>query len=111
MTEKKLRVSNYPKTLRRNRIIAGRQGKRRIRVSYSRPSFWEGMARVLDIGGTMGARVEIVHEQNDTGKTGAEQDADEIRSIWAEVGQYLYEAMGRYEESERGNSELAKGGK
>lgn len=85
-----------------------RVGRRRFRIRYSRPSFLEGMASVLDIGGTMGPRVEILCDRRDTGKTGAEQDAEEIREIWAEVGQHIYDAMGRFDHTERGNSKLTK---
>ena len=114
MSEKKRSTSNRPETLHRHRgIKTGSRGKtiRRIRVSYLRPSFWEGVARLLDIGGTMGARVEVGYERNSAGKTEAELNAEEIRSIWAEVGDCMYEAMGRHPESELNDSEPTKGEK
>ncbi len=81
-------------------------GRRRFRIYYSRPSFLEGIARVLDIGGTMGPRVEIISDRGDTGKSGVEQDADEIREIWAEVGQYIYDAMGTLNHAGRNGAGL-----
>ena len=56
----------------------------------------------------MGPRVEVVHEQSGAGRTEAELDAEEIRAIWAEVGQNMYEVMGRHPESERCDSEPTK---
>ena len=89
-------------------VIETKLGGRRLSIHYPRPSFLEGMARVMDIGGTMRPRVKILRDRRDASKTGAEQDAEEIREIWAEVGQYIHNAMGRFDHIERGDAELAE---
>ena len=77
----------------------------RIRIRYTRPSFLEGMARIFDWSGALDQRdthtIETLRAQYDTDKTGFEADAEEIREVWAEVGQYLYDAMGRYDQEAR----------
>lgn len=56
---------------------------------FARPSFIEGMARVLDMGGTL-------NEYN-TSPNGAEADAIAIWSDWAAIGQDMYAAMDDYD--------------
>lgn len=56
---------------------------------FARPSFIEGMARALDMGGTL-------NEYN-TSLTGEEADAIAIWSDWAAVGQDMYAVIGYYE--------------
>lgn len=57
---------------------------------YARPSFLEGVARVLDLGGTL--------NEYDTGRTGTEADALAIWSDWAAIGQDIRCAMGVFKE-------------
>lgn len=72
------------------------------RINYARPSFIEGMARLLDIGGTLnqhdaddlmemrrGMRVRRLAQPSDP-----EADAEEIRQVWLAVGQDIRDAMG-----------------
>ena len=56
---------------------------------FARPSFVEGMARVLDMGGTL-------NEYN-TSPSGEEADAIAIWSDWAAIGQDMRAVMGDYE--------------
>ena len=48
---------------------------------YARPSFWEGLARVLDLGGTLN-----VYNRTPTPK---QADAIAIRNDWQAVGEDL----------------------
>ena len=56
---------------------------------YARPSFIEGMARALDMGGTL-------NEYN-ASLSGEEADAIAIWSDWVAIGQDMYAVMGDYE--------------
>ena len=56
---------------------------------YARPSFIEGMARALDMGGTL-------NEYNSS-LSGEEADAIAIWSDWAAIGQDMYAVMGDYD--------------
>ncbi len=85
-----------------------RTGRRRVRVRYHRPSILEGMARVLDIGRTMSPKVEVLHPRSESEQIGFAQDEEELREIWYEVGDYLYDAM---EELERDSHENVDGSK
>ena len=55
------------------------------RIIYARPSFLEGMARVLDIGGTL----NVYH----FGPGGAKSDADATLADWQAIGDDLRAAM------------------
>ena len=57
---------------------------------YARPSFLEGVARIMDIGGTL-------NEYN-YASDGQQADAIAIWSDWAVIGQDMYTAMGIYRE-------------
>ena len=57
---------------------------------FARPSFIEGVARIMDIGGTL-------NEYN-YASDGQEADAIAIWSDWAVIGQDMYKAMGIYRE-------------
>lgn len=63
----------------------------RLRTYYlfAKPSFIEGMSRVLDIGGTMEA-----YNEHDTE---AEADRAAIRNDWLAVGDDIRSAMKQYE--------------
>ena len=78
-------------------------------LKYARPSFVEGMARVLDIGGTLNQYhvpdledfLEDIYAKRLAAPTGPEADAAAIREIWVEVGHHLYRAMGHFESQEQ----------
>ena len=78
------------------------------RIIYARPSFAEGMARVLDIGGTLNQFdaddwMEIYQEmraQRLAQPTGPEAEAKAIREVWLSVGQHIRDAMGQFESSD-----------
>ncbi len=56
---------------------------------YARPSFLEGMARVMDMGNTL-------NEYN-TFETGEEADYTALLMDWIAVGRDMQAAMGQYE--------------
>ncbi len=59
---------------------------------YARPSFLEGLARIVDLGGTM-------NEYN-ASLTGQDADAIAIWMDWAAIGQDMRDAIGTFEEEE-----------
>ena len=75
---------------------------RPIRINYARPSFVEGMARTLDIGGTLNqydaedlmALYRQMRARRLAQPTGPEADAEAIREVWLTVGQHISDAMG-----------------
>ncbi len=81
--------------------------RRPLRINYARPSFIEGMARVLDIGGTLNQydaddMMEIYREMRArrlARPTGPEAQAEAIRQVWLTVGQHIRDAMGYYEDA------------
>ena len=87
--------------------------RRPLGINYARPSFIEGMARVLDIGGTLNQYdaedwMEIYREMRArrlARPTGPEAQAEAIRRVWLTVGQNIRDAMGYYEESVPGESQ------
>ena len=75
------------------------------RIIYARPSFFEGMARVIDIGGTLNQYHIPGLEDLRAGRApkisvppaaGWDADVEALRSDWIVVGQCLREAMGEY---------------
>jgi hypothetical protein len=66
---------------------------------FERPSFWSGMARVLDLGGTL----------NEYNYSVSPRDADyyAIRSDWNVVGNDISEAMNKFENELAENVEEA----
>ena len=56
---------------------------------YARPSFLEGVARIIDMGGTL-------NEYNSS-RSGQEADAVALRSDWAAIGQDMRDAIGEFE--------------
>ena len=85
-------------------------------INYARPSFIEGMARVLDIGGTLNQYdaddlMEIYHElraRRLAQPTGPEAETEDTREVWLAVGQSIRDAMGYFEASEQANSQSAE---
>jgi hypothetical protein len=60
-------------------------GISRTGVLYAEPSFSEGVARALDIGGTL--------EEYNTSRSGDDADRNALRSDWRAVGEDLREAI------------------
>ncbi len=58
---------------------------------FARPSFLEGMARVMDLGATM-------QVYNDS-KTEKEADLKALRKDWEAVGEDVVSAANRYEQT------------
>lgn len=56
---------------------------------FARPSFIEGMARVMDLGGTM----QIYNES----KTEEEADSKALKKDWQAVGNDILSAINTYE--------------
>jgi hypothetical protein len=56
-------------------------------ILYARPSFLEGMARALDLGGTL--------QEYNQSPTGAMADGYALRADWRAVGQDLTDAFDR----------------
>ena len=59
---------------------------------FVRPSFLEGVARIMDFGNTL--------TQFNRSKNSAEADARAIASDWAVVGKDIKTAMAKFDESE-----------
>ena len=74
------------------------------RFNYARPSFIEGMARIFDFAGALDSDPTLSKRR----KSGPDADAEAIRASWEAVGQYLWDAMGRFEEEERDNLDAAR---
>ena len=77
-----------------------------ISTRHACSPFLEGAARIFDFGGTLNQYdLPYVEELRD-GRvpklwySGPESDAEAIREIWVQVGQYLYGAIGEFEEAE-----------
>ena len=78
--------------------------KRRIaRISHARPSFLEGMARVMDIGGTLNQydaddlirMHRAFRARRLAGPSGIEAETEAIKKVWVDVGGCIGDAMGR----------------
>ena len=74
------------------------------RFNYAKPSFIEGMARIFDFTGALDHHPRT----NPANKSGWEEDAEAIRSDWEAVGQYIWDAIGQFEEAERDNLDKAR---
>ena len=74
------------------------------RFNYAKPSFIEGMARIFDFTGALDYYPSLSARR----KSGPEVDAEAIRAAWETVGQYLWDAMGRFEEEERDSLDEAR---
>ena len=69
------------------------------RFNCAKPSFIEGMARIFDFAGALDYYPTLSKRR----KSGREADAEAIQETWEAVGQYLWDAMGQFEEEERDN--------
>ncbi len=67
---------------------------------YARPSFFEGVARIVDLGGTL-------NEYNRS-PTSEQADCDALEADWSAIGQDLEQAITIYQAS---NPELIDGKK
>lgn len=74
------------------------------RFNYARPSFLEGMARIFDFTGAL----DYHSRRSIIAKSGPEADAAALREHWEAVGQYIHDAIGHFEESERDNLNAAR---
>lgn len=74
------------------------------RFNYARPSFIEGMARIFDFTGALDNYPHLSAPR----KSSSESDAEAIRVAWETVGQYLWDAMGRFDEEEQDNLDEAR---
>ena len=80
---------------------------RRVYIQRARPSFLEGMARAMDIGGTLSYYLVDDHENlakqlthyRLTAPTGFQADAAALRDVWTNVGHCLYAGIGNLEAS------------
>lgn len=61
------------------------------RLGLPRPSFWEGVARTLDIGGVFSAPRSMPP---------ARQDGEILASDWEAVGADMWAALGQFAEQE-----------
>ncbi len=66
----------------------GRLSKYTTRL-FSPPSFLEGMARVLDLGGTF--------DQYNVSASGEEADRQALESDWNAIGADMYDAIARFQ--------------
>ena len=66
---------------------------------FASPSFWEGMARIVDFGNTM----------NEYNSSPSDDIADEVslRMDWGAVGYSLQKAIGDYDKEEESPKEFA----
>ncbi len=62
------------------------------KYDITRPSFTEGMARILDIGGTMAPRIKVKQSRKIR-----RNSYEAISSYWQIVGSHLYNAIDDYE--------------
>ena len=78
---------------------------------HARPSFLEGMARLMDFSGALSqydmpyiediiANSDDFLANADNGLTGAEADAAALRQDWEAVGRDMQSAMGQFEQEE-----------
>ena len=82
----------------------------------ARPSFVEGMARIMDINGSLNSYTAADFEQlyqdlrarHLAMPTGPEADAQAIYDCWLEVGNCLWDAMGQFEEQEAEQDKLCQ---
>ena len=78
----------------------------RYRIGYAQPSFLEGMARVLDFGGTLEEYIipDIADllEAHPPRLSSQDANAKAIRGYWVAVGGYIRNAMGEFETADKG---------
>ena len=81
-----------------------------IRIPHTRPTFLEGMARVMDIGGTLNQYdtddllgiLDELRARRLAASSGPKAEADAMRDAWIAVGQCIYDAIGHFEVPEHG---------
>ena len=67
------------------------------RFNCARPSFIEGMARVIDVGGTLNVYRTMPAAKPVT----QEETVIALRRHWVAVGRYMRDAIGEFERVER----------
>lgn len=75
----------------------------------ARPSVVEGIARILDLNGSLNTYTaadfeqlyQDLHARRLAMPTGPEADAQAIYDCWMEVGNCLWDAMGQFQEAEQ----------
>ena len=81
------------------------QKTNRYRIGYAQPSFLEGMARVLDFGGTLEEYdipdIDDLLEAHPPRLSSRKANAEAIRSYWIATGRYIRNAMGKFEAQEK----------
>ena len=81
----------------------------RYRIGYAQPSFLEGMARVVDFGGTLEEYdipdIDDLLEAHPPRLSSQKANAEAIRGYWMAVGQYIGDAMGKFEAQEKDKSD------
>ncbi len=81
-----------------------------VRFRRDRPSFMEGMARVIDVGGTLNQYdsddlMDIFHElqaRRLAMPSGLEAETKAMQEVWATVGQCIRDSIRDFEASEQG---------
>jgi hypothetical protein len=63
---------------------------------YARPSFWEGMARIIDAGGSLNEYNQSLNWEV--------ADRRALRADWMAVGNAIRAAMSEYEEQQSGTA-------
>lgn len=71
--------------------------RKNSRFVYARPSFIEGMARVLDLGGTL----NVYHNLPAGEPAGPLDTVAALRKHWVAVGEHMRCAIGEWEAIER----------
>lgn len=79
----------------------------RYRIVCAQPSFLEGMARVMDFGGTLEEYhipdIDDLLEARPPLVSSRKADAEAIRGYWMAAGRYIRNAMGQFEAPEKAN--------
>lgn len=77
----------------------------RYRIACAQPSFLEGMARVMDFGGTLEEYhipdIDDLLEARTPPLSSRKADAEAIRGYWIATGWYIRNAMGKFEVSKK----------
>lgn len=68
---------------------------------FARPSFWEGIARIFDFGGTL--------QVYNRSRSSVVADANALRSDWRMVGQDIANAIEEYGQEESRNKGVEHG--
>ena len=75
-----------------------------VRIHHARPSLLEGMARVMDMGGTLNqydsndlTRIhQALRARRLAAPTGIVAESEAIRKVWVDVGECIHDVMGQF---------------